>query len=138
MNFKLTVPRSLHWSRRNLGTKKVRAGRQPSVAPGRVPRIARLMALALHCEKMIREETIADQTELATLGQISKSRMTQIMSLLNLATDIQEAILFLPLTPNGRDVINDAEIRPIAATIDWKVQRKMWQSLMMAVQIGSQ
>src|SRR5262249_35579164 len=127
--FRLTVPRSFHLSRRHRGTKKFRGGSAPDVAVGRVPRIARLMALALHCEQMIRDGIVADQTELARIGHISKSRMTQIMGLLSLATDIQEEILFLPRTPSGRDAIKEEDVRPIAATIDWGKQRRMWADL---------
>jgi hypothetical protein len=55
--------------------------------------------------------------------------MTQIMWMDNLAPDIQEEILFLPNTVKGRDPIKEAEIRPIAKTLDWKRQRKMWRAI---------
>ena len=41
--------------------------------------------------------------------------MTQIMWLDNLAPDIQEEILFLPRTTQGRDAIKEADIRPIVS-----------------------
>ncbi|WP_146530474.1 hypothetical protein [Novipirellula artificiosorum] len=50
----------------------------------------------------------------------------------NLAPDIQEEILFLPNTVKGRDPIKEADIRPIAKTLDWKKQRKMWRELKAA------
>ena len=66
-------------------------------AAGRsIPRIARLMALAIRFEGLLREETIRDYAELARLGRVTRARMTQIMKLLDLAPDIQEQILFLP------------------------------------------
>jgi hypothetical protein len=55
--------------------------------------------------------------------------MTQIMWLDNLAPDIQEEILFLPRTTQGRDAIKEADIRPIAKTLDWSKQRHMWLEL---------
>lgn len=55
--------------------------------------------------------------------------MTQIMWLDNLAPDIQEEILFLPRTNKGRDTIKEADIRPIAKTLDWCKQRQMWSRL---------
>ena len=67
-----------------------------SVPSGRVPRIARLMALALRFEQLVRTGAVRDYAELARLGQVSRARLTQIMNLLHLAPDIQEAILFLP------------------------------------------
>jgi len=51
------------------------------------------------------------------------------MNLLNLAPDIQEAILFLPRTVKGRDRLREKEVRPIAAVPHWARQRKMWAKL---------
>ncbi|MCY2976754.1 MAG: hypothetical protein NTW52_19015 [Planctomycetota bacterium] len=55
--------------------------------------------------------------------------MTQIMWLDNLAPDIQEEILFLARTTTGRDAIKEADLRPIAKTLDWNKQRQMWKLL---------
>ena len=76
---------------------------------------------------------IINQSELAHFGQISTTRMTQIMWLDNLAPDIQEEILFLPRTTQGRDPIKEADIRPIAKTLDWSKQRQMWNRLRQGV-----
>ena len=53
----------------------------------------------------------------------------RIMSLLHLAPEIQEAILFLPLTLKGRDPIRERHVRRIAAELNWKAQRAMWMAL---------
>ena len=87
------------------------------------------MALALRCKRLIQDGTVADQSELARFGQITTSRMTQIMSLLNLAPDLQEQILFLPRTEYGRDAVKETDVRPIASTLDWRKQRRMWAAL---------
>ncbi len=79
--------------------------------------------------KQIQSRAIINQSELAHFGQISTTRMTQIMWLDNLAPDIQEEILFLPRTTHGRDAIKEADIRPIAKTLDWNKQRQMWSRL---------
>ncbi len=71
----------------------------------------------------------ADQSELARFGQVTTARTTQILSLLALAPDIQEAILFLPQTTNGRDAIKETDVRPIAAVLDWRKQRRLWAAL---------
>lgn len=55
------------------------------------------------------------------------------MGLDNLAPDIQEESLFLPRTTRGRDAIKEADIRPIAKTLDWIKQRKMWKQLVRSV-----
>jgi hypothetical protein len=73
---------------------------------------------------------IFNQFELAHYGQISTTRMSQIMWLDNLAPDIQEQILNLPRTIQGRDAILEREVRPIAKTLDWGNQRKMWADLL--------
>jgi hypothetical protein len=50
-------------------------------------------------------------------------------NLLHLAPDIQEALLFLPPTPRGRDALFLAGLQPIAATFDWRKQRRLWRKL---------
>ena len=95
-------------------------------AAGRsIPRIARLLALAIRFEGLLREETIRDYAELARLGRVTRARMTQIMKLLDLAPDIQEQILFLPLIKG----LNERNLRPIASRVDWNEQRRMWQKI---------
>src|SRR5690606_32310690 len=101
--------------------------------PGRVPRIARLMALAIRLEGLIQRGEVRDYADLARLGHVSRARATQIMNLLSLAPDIQEEILHLPLVARGRDPIKEWQVRPIAATPDWRKQRRMWQELSRSV-----
>jgi hypothetical protein len=51
------------------------------------------------------------------------------MSLLHLAPDIQEELLFLPREIEGRDPIRERMVRSIAAEVDWGRQRRMWRKL---------
>jgi hypothetical protein len=88
-----------------------------------ISRIARLMALAIRFEGLVRTGTIRDYAELARHGRITRARMTQIMKLLDLAPDIQEQILFLPPIEG----LNERNIRPIVSRIDWSEQRRMFQ-----------
>ena len=125
----LTIHRTFHVAKKHRGRKEFRSGVQPIVLTGRVPRISRLLALAHHCFSLVQSGAIINQSELAHFGQISTTRMTQIMWLDNLAPDIQEEILFLPRTTQGRDPIKEADIRPIAKTLDWNKQRQMWKGL---------
>src|SRR5688572_20591476 len=74
-------------------------GREP-VAPAavgqeRIPRIARLMALAIKFDALISQGAVRDYADLARLGHVSRARITQIMNLLNLAPDIQSDLLYL-------------------------------------------
>ena len=99
------------------------------VEAGRIPRISRLMALAIRFEGMLRDGVVRDQTELAKLAHVSQPRMTQILNLLHLAPAIQEEILFLPRVTEGKDPIHEKMLRPIAAEVDWARQREMWGEL---------
>lgn len=113
------------------GRKYLQAGDAKAATPdhGRVPRISRLMALAIRFDGLIRDGVVTDQADLARLGHVSRARVTQIMNLLHLAPDIQEAILFLPQVERGRDPIKERQVRPIAATPDWRKQRTMWSAV---------
>jgi hypothetical protein len=90
-----------------------------------IPRIARLMALAIRFEGLLREETIRDYAELARLGHVTRARMTQITKLLHLAPDIQEQILFLPPMRG----LNERNLRRVVSRIDWDEQRPMFQKI---------
>jgi len=63
------------------------------------------------------------------LGHVTRARISQILNLLHLAPDIQEALLFLPPTVRGRDAIILADLMPIAAAVDWRKQRRLWRRL---------
>jgi hypothetical protein len=99
---------------------------------GRVPRVARLMALAIRFDQMICEGIVADQAELARLGRVSRARLTQILNLLALAPDIQEALIFLPPVVSGRDCISERDLRQIVALPEWNKQRRSMQVLRLA------
>jgi hypothetical protein len=100
-----------------------------SLPLGRVPRVARLMALALRLDELVRTGQVASYSELAALGHVTRARICQIMNLLHLAPDIQEALLFLPPTQRGRDAMILADLMPIAAAFDWRKQRRLWRRL---------
>jgi hypothetical protein len=127
MNDGVTVEFDVHFERGSKGRREVRRGTPPpaSNAPrGVVPRVSRLMALAIRFEELVRRGEVADYADLARLGHVTRARMTQIMSLLNLAPDIQEELLFLPPTTEGREPIGERDLRPIAAEADWQEQRR--------------
>lgn len=126
----LTIERQVHFKRGQRACKIIKQGPEPSTTPaGTIPRIARLMALAIRFDRLIRAGEITDQADLARLGHVTRARVTQIMNLLQLAPDIQEAILFLPRTLKGRDAIREIMVRPIAAQANWRHQRRMWKCL---------
>jgi hypothetical protein len=102
---------------------------EPAIEAGRVPRVARLMALAIRFERLVRSGEVRDYAQLARLGRVTPARITQIMNLLVLAPDIQEEILFLPLLQRGRDPIHLAHLQPIARVLAWSRQRVLWAEL---------
>ena len=108
----------------------------PAVPAGRVPRVARLLALAIRLEQLVQARVIANYAALAELGHVSRARVTQILNLRLLAPDIQEALLFLPRTERGRDPIHLGELQRLALVVDWKEQRKLWQALLAKKGLG--
>jgi hypothetical protein len=94
-----------------------------------VPRVSRLLALALRLDEQVRQGALANYAEVAALGHVTRARVSQIMNLLNLAPDILEALLFLPRTQHGRDPIIVRELQPIASIPAWRKQQVLWQQL---------
>ena len=113
------------------GQQKIRKEKPvaKTVEEGRIPRISRLMALAIRFEGMLRNGEVRDQSELARLANVTQPRMTQILNLLHLAASIQEEILQLPRVTEGKDPIHERMLRPIAAEVDWERQREMWAAI---------
>ncbi len=127
-----TLQCQLHLSSGRRSRKEVQSGQRPPAVPsGKIPRLSRLMALALRFEKLIADGVVANHSELAQLGHVTRARVTQIMNLLNLSVAIQEAILSLPPTLQGKDAVTEKDMRPIAAKMDWKEQQQMWDALIL-------
>ena len=96
---------------------------------GRVPRAARLLALAHKIDGMVRNGELDDMAEAARQLNLTRARVTQITNLLLLAPRIQEAILDLPPVTNGRGPVTERQLRPIAAEPDWNRQLSMWRQI---------
>ena len=125
----ITMTVEVHRGRGAHGRVELREGTAPEpVAPdSRVPRIARLMALAIRFDALIAAGEVRDHAHLAGLGRVTRARVSQVMSLLHLAPDLQEQVLFLPAAHGGRDPIGEHHLRPIAAEFDWHQQRRLWR-----------
>ena len=105
-----TIETPIHFKRTKAGKKTVVVGPAPKpqpAPPDRVPRISRLMALAIHFDGLIRQGVVRDYADLARLGGVSRARITQIMNLLNLPARRQEELLFLG--PDSR--VTEREVR---------------------------
>lgn len=126
----IQVETKVHFTSGRKGRRRLHAGPvAPPVEVGRIPRITRMLALAHRFDRLLQDGVVTDQADLARLGHISRARVTQILNLLQLAPDIQESILFLPRIQRGREPIQEHQIRPIAATPEWRVQRQLWERL---------
>ena len=129
----MTIHRRIHFhaaGRRRVLRQEPPENCVPQPDEGRVPRVARLMALAIRLQNLMDTGEVADYSTLADIGHVSRARITQIVNLTLLAPDIQEAILFLPTIKQGPDRITERDLRPLAAEPDWGKQREMWAELM--------
>lgn len=109
--------------------KVLRVGKEPPVPERtqpkqRIPRISRLMALAIHGQDLLNTGAVRDLSELARLVHVSQPRMTQIMNLNLLAPSIQEELLFLD--PGSK--VTERELRPISSIPAWDKQHTAWIS----------
>jgi hypothetical protein len=88
------------------------------------------MALAIRLECLVREGSFDSYRDLAAVGQISLSRLSQILRLLDLAPSIQEQLLFLPPTMSGVDPVTERDVRALARVVDWERQQNEFRALM--------
>lgn len=115
--------------------RKIRSENKPAGSAGErpegeacgpsIPRISRLMALALRFERLVQNQSVRDYAELARRGRVSRARMAQIMKLLHLAPDIQEQLLFLSRSRG----LHERTLRPVVSRIDWDEQRTLFRKL---------
>jgi len=114
------------------GSSNCHAERQPDgpELPS-VPRITRLLALALTMEQMMQEGTVKNYSELAHLGRVSRARITQIMNLLHLAPEIQEDLL---LGSRPIDWLRESALRKLSTIVLWSEQRDRWRKLVTAAE----
>jgi hypothetical protein len=131
MNKPVSVDFQFTVQQRGRGAKKqivegTVAARESNPSLERVPRISRYMALAIHFEDLIKQGIVTDYADLARLGHVTRARITQIMNLRLLASEIQEELLFLRETKTGNGQFQLRGIQAIAAEFEWEKQRNRW------------
>lgn len=131
----LVLRTQLHVDRCERGApKRLVPGAKPTEHTiGRVPRVAKLVALALRFDELVRSGQVQDYAELARLGHVTRARISQISNLTLLSPDIIEDLLHLPLVEHGRDPIHLAQLQPIAAEVAWARQRELWAALCSSI-----
>lgn len=127
----ITVTRKIQMSRTANSRRRIapKPANETCKPKGRVPRVARLMALAIRLERMLQSGEVTDMTELARIGNVTQPRMSQILNLNMLAPEIQEELLSLPAIDVGKPAIHEKLLRPITIEVDWAVQRQLWSEI---------
>jgi hypothetical protein len=116
------------FEQRRQSHKQINAGAISQVRAA-LPRITRLMALAIDLESRLRDCDDLDCRTVADVGCVSRPRITQVLNLLRLAPDIQECLLMLPPLARGREAITEKSIRQLSAEYDWERQRERFERL---------
>jgi len=88
----------------------------------RIPRVARLLALAHKIDGMIRAGELKNWAEAARLIGVTRARMTQIANLLLLAPGIQHAILDHTSMVRHEAPICERHLRAAMSQPDWQEQ----------------
>lgn len=83
-----------------------------------------MMALAIWFDELIRKGEVKHFAELAKLGQVSRTQLSNVMNLLLLAPEIQEHLLFLPRVGPGECSFRLRDLQPTARMTLWDTQRQ--------------
>ena len=128
----VTVECPVYFRTGRFGAREMRPGAGTNAhppPPARTPKIARQMALALRFEGMLHRGEVGTQEDIARLGQVTQAYVSRIMGLLNLAPDLQEALLFWPRVEKGRPPVKLRDVEAVLAEPAWKAQRARWRTL---------
>jgi hypothetical protein len=80
MKTPLTIECEVHFNMQAKGRKELHPGQVAApVAPGRVPRVAKLLALAHRFEQLLHEGIVKDYATLGRLGHVTRARVSQII-----------------------------------------------------------
>jgi hypothetical protein len=96
---------------------------------GRLPRITRVVALAIHFDNMLRKGEAKDYADIGRMTCLCRERVSQIMRLNYLAPDIQVELLYLPPSSASRYPISEVAVRKLANLLAWDDQRREWTAL---------
>ena len=102
MSKPLTIETKIRFHRARDGRKELEEAPAPASATPHepVPRQARLMALALHFDRLIREGAVGSYSEIARLTGTSPAWITEIMKLADLPVPEQERLLGRAIAPS--------------------------------------
>ncbi|MBC8191624.1 MAG: hypothetical protein H8E18_04540 [FCB group bacterium] len=98
--------------------------------PGRVPIVSRMMALAHFYDHLLQSRILVSISDIGRLEGVTQQRISQIMSLLLLAPEIQESLLTLPIQLHGNRSLPTEKMIQIAKEIDFDKQITLFQTLL--------
>ncbi|ACY13633.1 hypothetical protein [Haliangium ochraceum] len=102
---------------------------KPPPRPTRRPaRVAQMLAFAHRVEAEVAGGDFESRSVAARHYAMTTRRTTQLMSLLWLAPDVQEDVLFLEAV-DGREPISGQALEKIARIADWSEQRRGWHEV---------
>lgn len=121
----ITVHQKLSLAKTHRGRTRVepRLEEEPVKPTSSIPRISRLMALAIKYQGMLDRGEVSGITELARLCRVTQPRMTQILNLNLLSPAIQEQLLHLPPHSTGKQAIHEKKLRAVCSHVDWETQK---------------
>ena len=88
--------------------------------------VARMLALAHHLQRALDQGRVANRAELARRLGFTQTRITQVLDLLWLAPDIQEALLHFEAV-DGREPLGERQLRDVVHIESWEEQREAWR-----------
>lgn len=100
---------------------------RPQKTP-RTPRVVELLRKAMEWKELLESGKGITQADIARREGLSRARVTQIMSLLNLAPDIRKHVLSMAETIQ-KQVVTERSLRPIIKLADPRKQLVAFRTL---------
>ena len=94
----------------------------------RPAKVAQQLALAHHLQAAIDRGAVADRAAVARKLGLTRARVTQLLDLLLLAPDLQDAVLALEAV-DGAEPMAERTLRAVAHAGTWTEQRAEWAAL---------
>jgi DNA-binding transcriptional MocR family regulator len=93
------------------------------------PRVVELLRKAIEWKALLESGKVVSQTEIARMEGVTRARVTQIMGLLRLASEIREKIFSTPYT-DRQPPVTERVLRPIATITDCHDQIREFHKLL--------
>jgi hypothetical protein len=126
IQFEVTLP--VRQRRREAGQNGELGSLSKPISRPQIPRITRLMALAIKFQEMVDRGEVRDYADLARLGLVSRARITQIMNLLNLPPQLQDNMMLDPEQAAAISV-SESQLRKITSLVLWRDQLDAWEQI---------